>query len=156
MRVGTILSALSAANALTGVAERGGEVVRRGSRTVALYACAAAVFAVAAGFLIAAAYIRLTVEFSPDVAALCVAAGLFVIGAGILAFAIYRPKDGEKRTGGRAQDDNPLAAAGPLGEAANEAMEKGLAHIRENPASAIATAAALGVAVGLLRSKGDS
>lgn len=140
MRLGLILQALSAAGALSGAARRSGEVAKRAAVIGAGALIGALVLAVAAGFLIAGAYIWLAGVLPAYKAALIVGAALSVAGAIILLVAFRRPKKEQPEPHGIAERA--------------EASKAALVQVfRDNPTTALTGAVALGVVFGMMRGK---
>ena len=124
--------------------------VRRRVRSVSIGLCGALFILGAAGFGIAAGYMRLSIEMPDYQAALIVAAALLFIG--VIVIAVARSEN--------RHDTHPAADAAPdlarqIDDATNRATQEAMAEVRRSPLSAILTAVAVGAVVGLLRPTDD-
>ncbi|MDA0661908.1 MAG: hypothetical protein O3B08_03615 [Proteobacteria bacterium] len=124
--------------------------VRRRVRAVATGLCGALFILGAAGFGVAAGYMRLAIEMPAYQAALIVAACLLFVGVVIMAVA-----RSETRRDTPAAADAAPDLARQIDEATNRATQEAMAEVRRSPLSAILTSVAVGAVVGLLRPNDD-
>jgi len=112
-------------------------------------ATAGAVFLVAAaGFAVASGYLWLSMQVPSHLAALMVAGGLFLIGAIAVSVALSRNR------GARQKPNAPDPTSTTDTEITTQRMmEAALVEVTKAPLAAAGAALALGVVVGLLRSK---
>lgn len=106
------------------LAERAKRGIEIGVRRIVLYLVAGALFAVAAGFLIAAGYMGLTLLVSPPIAGLIVALVLALAGGGTLLFGrLDHEEETEAETHEASAEASPEAATSP-GETAAEGTDQ--------------------------------
>ncbi len=120
--------------------------------TTAILLCGAIFIVCAAGFAIAAGYMWLATELPAYQAAFCVAGGL-VFGGGLMILVACLRNRG---SAGRGKSAQARDIAGQAEAAADRAVQAALSEAKKSPTSAVLTALALGVVVGLLRPKDDS
>lgn len=121
--------------------------------TTGILILAAIFIACAGGFAIAAGYMWLETQMSGPAAALCVAGGLTLAGLLIIAVAMSRRPVRHRGTVSRAGSQSTVRQADELEELADVATRELISTVSKSPGSAALTAVALGVVVGLLRSK---
>ncbi|MEQ9489952.1 MAG: hypothetical protein RIM72_13280 [Alphaproteobacteria bacterium] len=108
----------------------------------------ALIFAAAAGFAIAGAYLWLSTQIPNHLAALAVAGGLFLVGAFAIAVGLLRNGSPTPKP------DTSVPAPEDSAEIISHSMmQAALAEVARTPVKATLAAVALGVIVGLLRSR---
>ncbi|MEX2615969.1 MAG: phage holin family protein [Alphaproteobacteria bacterium] len=135
---------------LGGMQDRVRSAVRRRIRAAVMGLCGGLVILGGAGFLVAAGYLRLSIEMPDYQAALIMAAILLLVGGIVIAAA---------RSGNR-QSANPTLETPPdlarqAEDATSLATHEARVQVRDSPLTAILTAVAIGAIVGLLRPNDD-
>jgi hypothetical protein len=138
---------LDTLDALHGVVARIGSGIRQRAATAAVCACAGAVFAVSAGFAVMAGYLALAREMPSHLAALVTAAALALLGSVLLVVATVRRRRITALTSRPLQENLAYQAE----ELTDLVVRESIARIQRKPSSAVLTAVALGVVVGLIR-----
>jgi hypothetical protein len=138
---------LHALDALNGVAAKIGSGIRQRAAIASVLACAVIVFLVSGGFAVAAGYLALAREMPAHLAALGTAAVLALIGGVLLIIATNRRR--------RVTALTSRSLHGMLSHEAEDltdfVVRETVARIQRKPSSAVLTAVALGVVVGLMR-----
>jgi hypothetical protein len=134
-------------DALNGVAAKIGSGIRQRAAIASVFAYAVIVFLVSGGFAVAAGYLALAREMPAHLAALGTAAVLALIGGFLLIVATNRRR--------RITALTSRSLHGMLSHEAESltdfVVRESVARIQRKPSSAVLTAVALGVVVGLMR-----
>ncbi|MCK5779096.1 MAG: phage holin family protein [Rhodospirillales bacterium] len=119
---------------------------KRSLVTAAIAIVGALIIACAAGFAAGAAYIGLALIMPDYLAALTVAVILLIVGSGVLIW-VGGSRDGAPQP--KRPQPQPAPQADPATEVFRQAAAA-MAHTKDQPASTLLTAVALGVAAGLM------
>lgn len=140
-----MLNAINTIAAASGVAQRTKAAIRRRVIAAAIAAVGAVVICAALGFIVAAAYMWLTITLPDYVAALCVAGALLAVGMVPMTIACQRPRAAP------VIPSNVNAASDAAGDALNSVSTTAATYVRKHPTATLLSVVALGVVVGLVR-----
>jgi hypothetical protein len=149
------MNVLSAIDSLLDAVSSVKDGIRRRIATTAIILCGTALVLCAVGFAIAAGYMWLAAKLPDYLAALSVAGGLVLVGCLVIAVAVGGGGRGTRRKRPAVSDATYDDIARRAEDAAGQATRQALSSVRNNPSSALLSALALGLVVGLLRPKDD-